>query len=630
MKRITIITAALILALNVNAQINYNNNTVSNENFSSALGIENISTGINSLSSGYLNEATGDYSVAMPFMAKSVGDRSLAFGYNAIANGMGSVALGTHSSTGTEGLLSVAIGSLISTQAEYSIVLGLGNANSSLINDIENSLMIGFNSNRPTLFVGPASGIDKTGKIGIGNITEPESKLHIKADYNEQAEVYIQPHAWGGDNVAYLWLGTKEYGLKAAYNRLEFKTTAGGKYNFIDGNVGIGTYNPTEKLEVAGKVKTTGFQLVDGLQGEGKYLRSEADGNASWEASNVSSFECLASGLYSSAIGKWDTASNDCSFAGGYNSNADGALSFAFGANANAYGNHSFALGGQTTASGTCSFAMGNRCSVTGNNSFVIGSGLTSSDILTNSVDNSLMIGFNGFPTFFVAPSYGGHSGNIGIGNITAPLAKLHIKGDMNDQTVVFIEPYAFGGSYVAELWIGTPDYGLKASYGRLHFNTGGNYIFNSPDANVGIGNINPLAKLQVNGDIFIEDQNSGLILKSPDGQCWKITVGNDGELTTTSINCDLTTGVSNAIEPIKENIRIYPNPATNEVTIENHYSQPVHATVRDLNSALILSLDLSSGTNKISLENLVTGYYLITISDNNNNVVSTEKVMKK
>ncbi|MBM3436149.1 MAG: T9SS type A sorting domain-containing protein [Bacteroidetes bacterium] len=629
MKRITFITVSILLVLNLSAQINFNNNTVSNENYSSALGENNISTGLSSFACGKNDTVTGSYSFTGGINSSANGSVSFAFGSNAMANYDCSISLGTM--TTSDNNQAFAIGSFCKASGTKSFVLGNGiRSSTQLHNPIANSMMIGVNSDRPTLFVGNSGGIGLSGKIGIGDITDPESKLHIKADDNELAEIFIQPHTWGGDNTAFLWLGTKEYGLKAAYNRLEFKTSTGGKYTFNDGNVGIGTYNPSEKLEVAGKIKTTGFQLVDGLQGEGKYLKSDAEGNASWEASTISNSECLASGLYSSAIGRWDTASSDCSFAGGYNSNADGALSFAYGATANAYGSHSFALGGQTTAEGTCSFAMGNRCKVTGQNSFVIGSGSSSSEILTNSVDNSLMIGFNGFPTFFVSPSYGGHSGNVGIGNITAPLAKLHVKGDMNDQTVVFIEPYAFGGSYVSELWIGTPDYGLKATYGRLHFKTGGNYIFNSPDANVGIGNINPLAKLQVNGDIFIEDDNSGLILKSPDGQCWKITVGNDGELTTTSINCDLTTGVSNAIKPIKENIRIYPNPATNEVTIENHFSLPVHATVRDLNSALILALDLFSGINKISLENLVTGYYLITISDDNDHVVSTEKVMKK
>jgi len=45
-------------------------------------------------------------------------------------------------------------------------------------------MMIGFKSNLPTFFVGESSGVNRTGKIGIGNVTSPAAKLHIKADDN--------------------------------------------------------------------------------------------------------------------------------------------------------------------------------------------------------------------------------------------------------------------------------------------------------------------------------------------------------------------------------------------------------------------------------------------------------------
>jgi hypothetical protein len=45
------------------------------------------------------------------------------------------------------------------------------------------------------------------------------------------------------------------------------------------GNVGIGTNNPTTKLDVRGQVR-----IVDGSQANSKVLTSDADGNASWQA----------------------------------------------------------------------------------------------------------------------------------------------------------------------------------------------------------------------------------------------------------------------------------------------------------------------------------------------------------
>ncbi|MFA6353620.1 MAG: hypothetical protein WCW93_01670 [Candidatus Paceibacterota bacterium] len=46
-----------------------------------------------------------------------------------------------------------------------------------------------------------------------------------------------------------------------------------------NGNVGIGVVEPTAKLDIAGNIK-----IVDGNQGEGKVLTSDADGLASWQA----------------------------------------------------------------------------------------------------------------------------------------------------------------------------------------------------------------------------------------------------------------------------------------------------------------------------------------------------------
>jgi hypothetical protein len=93
--------------------------------------------------------------------------------------------------------------------------------------------------------------------------------------------------------------GTKGVAAIAAVDQggfgggLAFFTKAPGTDNFpssaiqtmsLDwfGNVGIGTTAPTEKLEVAGKTKTTNFQMTNGAA-NGAVLVTDAQGNATWD-----------------------------------------------------------------------------------------------------------------------------------------------------------------------------------------------------------------------------------------------------------------------------------------------------------------------------------------------------------
>jgi len=216
---------------------------------------------------GQNTTANGECSFAGGVNSLADGGYSFAFGNSANALGHHCISLGL--ATTSDGGGSIAIGKFCTADGNSAFTIGQGFDNSAkLTNTIDHSLMIGFNSDRPTLFVGESGGgIGKTGRVAIGDITTPEHKLHIKSDNGEVASVFIQPYQWGGSNAAYLYLGTTEYGLKAAYNRLEFKTSYGGKYTFNDGNVGIGTLTPTEKLEVAGNVKiSSGYAITYKVQ----------------------------------------------------------------------------------------------------------------------------------------------------------------------------------------------------------------------------------------------------------------------------------------------------------------------------------------------------------------------------
>ncbi|MCD4683118.1 MAG: hypothetical protein K8R86_07525, partial [Bacteroidales bacterium] len=190
-KRIKVMLAILLPVIVFGQSIEENcisciGNKVDTEKGASALGTQNHSLGINSFATGYMNEAIGDYSIAMPYLANATGHRSLALGFNANASGAGSIALGAHSSTGQDAILSIAIGSLVSTDADNAIVIGFGLEDNPLNNDIESSLMVGFNCDIPSLFIGPSTETGVPGKVGIGT-TQPSQLLEVNGNMKVNA-----------------------------------------------------------------------------------------------------------------------------------------------------------------------------------------------------------------------------------------------------------------------------------------------------------------------------------------------------------------------------------------------------------------------------------------------------------
>jgi hypothetical protein len=269
MKKIIIYTNVILVAIltiqtQLSAQCVQCSGGSASGNSASIIGINNTAIGEASFAGGINSEAPGWYSFAFGNTAKSTGHHSIAMGAQTTAVGSSSFALGKFCTAGSNS----------------SFTIGAGMNSSILLNNtISSSLMIGFNSDRPTFFVSGSSGIGSTGKVGIGDVTNPQAKLHIKSDDGEAAEVFIEPHPTS--TTASLWLGTTQYGVRKTASRLDFKTAPGGVYVFNDGNVGIGTISPTQKLQVIGNIMTSGFIMTGGA-GAGKVLTSDASGNANW------------------------------------------------------------------------------------------------------------------------------------------------------------------------------------------------------------------------------------------------------------------------------------------------------------------------------------------------------------
>lgn len=125
------------------------------------------------------NQPKGNYSATIGMSNQTLGANSFAVGQ----------------ANRTAGSASVAIGKFAWANATSAVVIGSGtdnNESKALVNNYSETLMIGFNSRRPTLFVGTSNGGVTTGRIGIGNMTSPLAKLHMLSDSNEDAGFILE------------------------------------------------------------------------------------------------------------------------------------------------------------------------------------------------------------------------------------------------------------------------------------------------------------------------------------------------------------------------------------------------------------------------------------------------------
>ena len=183
------------------------------------------------------NIATGNYSATIGASCESTGTFSFSAGYFAKANASSALALGRY----------------VKAKATNAMVIGSGTGNAdakALINNVPNSLMVGFNSSMPTLFVSNSSGFNSTGKVGIGNVTSPESKLHIKSDANEDAGIILQPTS--ETKTAYLQIYDSKHKIVVDKDKGMTFLSQNDKMVFDANNVDVNA-----KLSVSGGILTS-------------------------------------------------------------------------------------------------------------------------------------------------------------------------------------------------------------------------------------------------------------------------------------------------------------------------------------------------------------------------------------
>ncbi len=337
----------------------------------------------------------------------------------------------------------------------------------------------------------------------------------------------------------------------------------------------------------------------------------------------------ISTGLYSLASGFQNVATGMYSLAGGNNSEATDKWAFAYGERAKAKGFRSFAQGMDVTAFGGNSVAIGRYLRTTTSDAMVIGTGYDTSNYLINNIAQSLMIGFNSNePTFFVGPALGLNTiGNVGIGT-RYPTKNLEVNGTFKVNNWSYLNTIVLEDNDIKNIDELQGYDGLKFKGKTQMTDT---QMILTEDGNLGIGSLDPGAKLQVNGDIFIDDAFSGLILKSPDGQCWKGTADNSGNFVLENVDCDQLTGKNESPAVSQKTARIFPNPAGSKLYVEIPEGiQQTYVSIYNEQGVLLKSRDMQSGKNSVSLKKMPAGVLIVKVYSGSGKLLSTEKIMHK
>lgn len=272
-------------------------------------------------------------------------------------------------------------------------------------------------------------------------------------------------------------------------------------------------------------------------------------------------------GNTASAINYQTQATGDYSFASGYQSIASGSTSTAIGSNSTAYGPFSIAIGSFCYSEGQ-SISIGQGAKANAIQSYALGK-----YIETNA------------------------SGAITLGS------------SISGYSMVNTIPNSFMVGFNSIV----PTFFISESEAVPGFNGTGK---------VGIGTTNPVARLQVaDGDIFIQDINKGIIMKSPDGNCWRGTLNNNGQLEFEKLADCVSLSITKTNESQeKSTIKIFPNPASKYIDItcsDKEYKVYNAITLNSSNGSRIITLPFTSTSTRLTLENLNPGSYVLTISGN-------------
>ena len=375
--------------------------------------------------------------------------------------------------------------------------------------------------------------IDTSGNVGIGT-TDPSSfnsrgrNLVVNSDgdtgitisaNSTSSSTLLFADAFGGTGGTATYRGVVEY--DHANDSMAFSTAAAYRMRITNtGNVGIGTTSPNRNLVVSGVGSSAPTYIkILGDTSQEAILELHADNDAS--------------------VDRWRIASSNSARLD-FRNNGSNVLSVTSAGN----------VGIGTTSPTEKLEVVGNiridstsaaqlfLDSAAGNDS-VINFQEGASQKAKMGYDNSLsgLAIVAGSGPYSTADMVILDSGNVGIGT-TNPISILHI--ETADDAVLRLKS-TDNKAYIA---LSDNDTNGYISSENTRLSLGANIGANANNLNidlinnrVGIGTSSPASKLEVDGgDVEVNDSLNGLILKSPDGTRYRVTVANGGTLTVSAV----------------------------------------------------------------------------------------------